>query len=70
MGGESAHELAVLAVLCWGTLTVLVAVFLGMSLRPDAGFGAAGRGRPSRKVPPRSGIPPVAIPPRHVSARP
>jgi len=62
--------LTVLAVLFWGTLAVLVAVFLRMALRSDAGFGAVGRGTRDRNLPPRVGIPPVAMPPRHVSPGP
>jgi hypothetical protein len=35
----------VVLVLSWATLAVFLIVFLRMALRPDAGFGAAGRGR-------------------------
>jgi len=59
--------LIALAVLSWVSLGALVAVFLKIALRPDAGFGAVGQGALRRKLPPRAGMPPVAIPPRHVS---
>lgn len=61
-------SLMVLVVLTWGSLAALVGVFLSLALRPDAGYGAAGKffGR-GRAMPPRTGVTPVAIPPRHVS---
>ena len=45
--------LIALAVLSWVSLGALVAVFLKIALRPDAGFGAVGQGALRRKLPPR-----------------
>jgi hypothetical protein len=60
---EESHAMVALVVIAWGTLAVLVAVFLRMALRPDAGFGAAGKGRDRRHdVRPRS--PPAGAPRR------
>lgn len=56
-----------LAVVFWATLGTLIAVFLKIALRSDAGFGAVGRGRLGRRELRRgAGVPPVAIPPRHI----
>ena len=50
-----------LAMLTWTTLAVLVAVSLRIWLRPDVGFGAAGRHRSRKPVVhhamPRSSLP-------------
>jgi len=45
--GQAVIDLNVigLALLCWGTLAVLVGVFVRVAMRPDAGFGAAGKRR-------------------------
>jgi hypothetical protein len=65
---EGAHSLIALALIAWGTPALLLAIFLRMVLRPDAGFGGAGKARHARRaMPPRIGVTPVAIPPRHVS---
>ena len=42
---HASPALIALLVLFWGTLAALVAVFLRMALRSDAGWGAGGRGR-------------------------
>ncbi len=52
-----------LAVLCWATLAVLVAVFLRMAMRPDAGFGAGGQGRNRRPGRPAKRSSPATSPP-------
>jgi hypothetical protein len=41
---DESRALAVLAVMIWAALVALVIAFLRIWLRPDAGFGAAGRG--------------------------
>lgn len=67
---EGPRSLLALALIAWGSLAVLVTVVLRMTLRDDAGFGAVGKARHRRRaMPPRVGVTPVAIPPRHV-ARP
>jgi hypothetical protein len=65
---ETSGTLAGLAVLFWATFLATVVALLRIALRPDAGYGAVGRGKFWRsRIPPRTGVTPVAIPPRHVS---
>jgi hypothetical protein len=64
---EGSRSVVVLAVLVWGTLAGLADVFLRMAMRPDAGYGAAGRERNRHRRPTRDGVTPVVIPPRQVS---
>lgn len=52
-----------LAILCWATLAALVAVFLRMAMRPDAGFGAGGAGRSRRTGSPARRTRPTISPP-------
>ncbi len=59
--GETVPALVLLALLCWSSLAVLVALFLRLALRDDAGYGAAGRGRLRRPLPPRPALTPVAV---------
>jgi hypothetical protein len=42
---EGTHSLITLALIAWGSLALLVALFLRMTLRQDAGFGAVGKAR-------------------------
>jgi hypothetical protein len=64
--GADLRTIVLLAVLVWGTLAAVVVVLVRMARRPDAGFGGVAH-RLDRPLPPRAGITPVAIPPRHVS---
>jgi hypothetical protein len=64
---EGSRTVLALVVLSWGSLAVLVAVFLRLALRSDGGFGGVGQFlRRRRAMPPRIGVTPVALPPRHV----
>ena len=66
----SSASLILLTILSWVALAGMVGIFSRIAALPSAGFGAALRlfGK-RRQMPPRTGVSPVAIPPRHVSRR-